>query len=301
MEPFAGNQCMTTLQRSKARNFSLTGFLKLVRFSNLLIIAFAQYMAGIFLLNKQDSYLERLLDPTLFLLSLSTVFIAAGGYIINDYYDVKIDIINKPKRVVIDRVLKRRIAIVAHTFFNIAGILIGLNLSIKVAIVNFIAAFLLWLYSNQLKRLPFIGNFTVALLTGLTLAVLAIYYQTNQPLIYIFATYAFFITLVREILKDIEDMRGDSSFGCKTLPIVWGIRKTKRLIFFLMALFITVLFTLCGLLLTPRVGYFFLILLIPITWLIIRLVRADRLKEFGNLSQLCKLIMLMGIVSMAFI
>ncbi len=292
---------MTTLQRSRARNFSLTGFLKLVRFGNLLIIAFAQYMAGIFLLDQQSSYLERLLDPTLFLLSLSTLFIAAAGYIINDYYDVKIDVINKPKRVVIDRVLKRRVAIVSHTLLNIGGILIGADLSIKIGIVNFVAAFLLWLYSNQLKRLPFIGNFTIALLTGLTLAVLAIYYQTNQPLIYIFATYAFFITLVREILKDIEDMRGDSSFGCRTLPIVWGIRRTKYFLFFLLALFIAVLFTLCGLLLTPRVGYFFIVLMVPISWLIIRLVRADRLKEFGALSQLCKFIMLLGILSMIFI
>src|SRR5690606_34862812 len=110
--------------------------------------------------------ISRLIDINLLLLVLSTLLIAAAGYIINDYYDVKIDYINKPKRVVVGRILKRRGVMVAHTILNFMGILIGFYLSIWVGIISVGSAFMLWWYSNQLKRLPFIGNFFIAVLTG---------------------------------------------------------------------------------------------------------------------------------------
>jgi 4-hydroxybenzoate polyprenyltransferase len=289
---------MTVKRRTKARNFSFTGFLKLVRFSNLAIIVFTQYIAGIFMVGGANDLLYRITDPKLFLLSLSTVLIAAAGYIINDYYDVKIDIINKPHRVVVDRILKRRVAIVAHTILNIFGIGIGFTLSITIGLINVLSAFLLWFYSNQLKRLPLIGNIAIAMLTGTALAVLAVYYRENEKLIYTFSVFAFLITLIREILKDMQDIKGDASYGCKTLPIIWGIRKTKLLLYGLIAAFIATLFTLAGLLLTPQIAYLFFILLIPTSWLIIKLVRADTTKEFSYLSGLCKFIMIMGVLSM---
>jgi 4-hydroxybenzoate polyprenyltransferase len=276
----------------------MKSFLRLIRAGNLLIIVLTQYLVRIFLVGPKENWLQHLADFRFFLLSLSTVLIAAAGYIINDYYDIKIDTINKPRRVVIGRMLRRRHAMVTHTAFNALGIGLGLLVGLKVAAVNLVAAFVLWLYSNQLKRLPFIGNFTVALLTASSLLVIIVYVPRNGFLVVTFAVFAFFISLIREIIKDMEDLRGDATFGCQTLPIVWGIRRTKSLLYILIASFLVILFTLSFYLREWIVFYFTLFVFLPTAWLTWRLARADTRKEFGYLSTWCKIIMLSGVLSM---
>ena len=284
----------------KPVNFSVEGFLRLTRFQNLLIIAMTQYMTAIFLIGPDELWLEYLTSIRLFLLSSSTVFIAAAGYIINDYYDVKIDYINKPDRVIVGKVLKRRIVMVAHTIFNFLGISIGLFLMPKLGLINFLSAFWLWLYSNQLKRLPFIGNLSIAFLTGLSICVVAIYYQKNELLVYTYALFAFSLTLVREMIKDMEDLKGDATFGCKTLPIIWGIRRTKIVQYIFLAIFICLLIIMASEVDKMVLKNFFLLLIIPVAYFIVRLIRADSSKEFSFLSLYCKLIMLAGVISMMF-
>lgn len=284
----------------KPVNFSVEGFLRLTRFQNLLIIGLTQYLTAIFLIGPDEMWWEYLTSIRLFLLSSSTILIAAAGYIINDYYDVKIDYINKPDRVIVGRVLKRRIVMAAHSVFNLLGIGIGFFLMPKLGLVNFLAAFWLWLYSNQLKRLPFIGNLSVAFLTGLSICVVAMYYQENELLIYTYAVFAFAITLVREIVKDMEDLKGDATFGCKTLPIIWGIPRTKILQYILLSLFIGLLIFMAAEVDRLVLKNFFLLLILPVAYFIVRLVRADSTKEFSFLSLYCKLIMLAGVISMMF-
>jgi 4-hydroxybenzoate polyprenyltransferase len=274
----------------------IESWLKLTRFGNLVIIGFAQYCTAAFLIGKETIY-----DFRLFLLSLSTVLIAAAGYIINDYYDVKIDYINKPERVVIGKSITRRFAILFHVILSVSGISIGFYLSWRLAAINLLSVFLLWLYSNNLKRLPFVGNFTVALLTGLAIFVVDLLYRTQSSLVVIYAVFAFFMTLVREIIKDIEDLKGDNTFGCKTLPILFGIRKTKVIIYV-----IVILFTISVVILNYWYDalpfqYYLIFLFAPVGWLLFKLFRADMKKEFSLLSAFCKVIMLLGILSMAFV
>ncbi|WPP48489.1 geranylgeranylglycerol-phosphate geranylgeranyltransferase [Catalinimonas niigatensis] len=278
----------------------LTGFARVARVHNLVILALTQYFTAIFLADIHTTWEGYAKDYELFLLIFSTTIIAAGGYLINDYYDIKIDYINKPDRVVVGKVLKRRYVMIAHTLLNLIGIGIGFYLSWKVGAINFMAAFLLWLYSNQLKRLPLIGNLAIAVLSGLAVWVVSIYFPQNQLLVYTYAVFAFAISLVREIIKDIEDMQGDESFGCKTLPILLGVRYTKMFLYFLSALFIFLLFFMSGILGNETLITYFLILTIPITYFIVRLVYADTKKKFGFLSDFCKLLMLSGILSMTF-
>ncbi|RIV24979.1 prenyltransferase [Fibrisoma montanum] len=275
------------------------GFLRLIRVQNLLIVVLTQFLARIFLVGPQDQWLQILVDPTIWLLSFSTVCIAAAGYIINDYFDIKIDLVNKPERVIIGRYLKRRVAMGAHQLLNFVGCVIGLYLSNWVFVTDVVAAGLLWFYSAQFKRQPFIGNVVISLLTALSLIVLAVYYRQNADMLLIYALFSFAITLVREIIKDMEDIRGDARFGCRTLPIVWGLRRTKYLLYVLIASFIATLFLMADSLGNLRLGWIFLLLLLPIGWLVYRLVFADTRRDFGYLSSLCKLIMLMGVLSMA--
>jgi 4-hydroxybenzoate polyprenyltransferase len=286
--------------RSKKKSFSFTGFLKLTRFPNLFIIGFTQYFCAIFLVAFPDNGFELLYDYRLFLLSCSTIMIAAAGYIINDYYDVKIDYINKPNRVVVGKLIKRRIVLASHVVLNVLGIGIGFYLNLYIGIINFFAGFLLWIYSNQLKRLPFIGNLVISLLTALSILVLAVYFQKNVSLIMNYAIFAFSINLIREIIKDMEDLRGDLRFGSKTLPIVWGLRKTKYLLYVLILVFVFILFYLSFQLGNQTLNIFLIILIVPIIYLIYLLYRADSQKRFHRLSMYCKLLMLAGISSMAF-
>lgn len=274
----------------------LESLLKLTRFGNLIIIGFAQYftaacLIGVYTLN----------DFRLFLLTCSTVLIAAAGYIINDYYDVKIDYINKPDRVIIGRTITRRYAILFHVVLSVTGIFIGLFLHWKIGLINAFCVFLLWFYSNNLKRLPFIGNFSVAFLTGLSILLIAVLYRTNNPLIVIYASFSFFMTLIREIIKDMEDLKGDNTFGCKTLPIVLGIRKTKSVIYLILSVFIVVVLVLNYFYKALPFDYYILFLFVPLLVLLYRLIRADMKKDFSLLSTFCKAIMLLGILSMAFV
>ncbi|MBI1770131.1 MAG: geranylgeranylglycerol-phosphate geranylgeranyltransferase [Bacteroidetes bacterium] len=279
-----------------SQQFSVKGFLKLTRFWNLLIIAFAQYFTATFLIDA-----EKIWDLKLLLLSGSTIIIAAAGYIINDYYDVKIDLINKPERVVIGKEVARRYAILFHSILSMIGTAIGFLLNWKIGVINFLSAFLLWWYSNDLKRQPFIGNFVVALLTGLSILLINILYHTNQPLVGIYSIFAFAMTLIREIVKDMEDLKGDNTFGCKTLPIIWGARKTKFFIYLLMAVLFGSVIYINELYKQLPLLYFFAFLFVPLVFLFARLVRADTKKDFYYLSQWCKVIMILGIVSMVFI
>jgi 4-hydroxybenzoate polyprenyltransferase len=281
-------------------NFSFSGFSKIMRVPNLFIIILTQYMTAVFLIGAHNSRLYILLDYKLFLLCLSTTLIAAAGYIINDYYDVKIDYINKPEEVIVGKVLKRRVVMVTHTLLNIMGIAIASFLSLKIGLFTFITAFILWLYSNQLKRLPFIGNFIIALVTASALGILTLLYPYGQQAVFIYAAFAFTLTLIREIIKDMEDLKGDANFGCKTLPIIWGVRKTKLFIYLLSILFIIGASWLGQELNRPAILLYFGILAVPYSFFIYQLIMADTKKEFKYLSTFCKYLMISGILSMIF-
>ena len=275
-------------------------FFKLIRITNLAIVATTQFLIWRFQITNDTSLHYFLFESDTPLLLLGTVIIAASGYIINDYYDVKIDVINKPDRVVIDRTLKRRKAFILQWLLNAVAVGIGYYLGFPILIVFIITIFLLWLYSNQLKRLPLVGNFAVSLATAFSILILNLHtYQANMT-VNVFALFAFFISLIREIIKDIEDKEGDELHGCYTLPIVWGIRKTK---FFLILLILTfaglVIFTTN--LYTPNLFLPAVYGLSPVLILLIGfLIRADKKRHFDLLSSFCKIIMLLGITGIIF-
>jgi len=275
----------------------LVNLLKLLRWKNLLIVGVTQYAAAFFLIESL-SIQSLLANLQMLILSISTVLITASGYVINDYYDVKIDYINKPDRVVVGRFLKRRSSIILHAWLNTIGLLLGTWVSWKIGVIDFFAIGLLWLYSNQLKRLPLLGNIAVALLTGLAVFIVYIFFQQSVFLFAAYATFAFFISLIREIIKDMEDVEGDRKFGCKTLPISIGIRKSKIVIYGISLVFIISV----ALLLQhePTFWWVFSGLVLMLGWLNYRLFKADKNKDFTNLSSLSKQIMILGLISMIF-
>ncbi|MCC9137112.1 geranylgeranylglycerol-phosphate geranylgeranyltransferase [Pontibacter silvestris] len=280
----------------------MKAFLTLIRFPNLVLIVLSQALAQACLLSAGVSW-QKVLEPSFIVLTLSTVFIAAAGYIINDYYDIKIDAINKPQRVLVGKSIRRRPAMGAHLLLSFLGVAMGLWLSIPVGLINLGAVLLLWGYSDRLKRMMLIGNVVISLLSASMLLVVAVYADTLNKTTLGYSLFALLISLIREIIKDVEDMKGDASFDCRTLPIVVGMRNTKWVLYPLMATFIVLLIIAAWHPSTPVLfdTYMLLFVLAPSIWMLVKLARADRKQDFTYLSNLNKLIMLTGILSMLFV
>jgi 4-hydroxybenzoate polyprenyltransferase len=247
--------------------------------------------------------------------------IAAAGYIINDYFDINIDKVNKPQRLVIGKGIKRRVAIGAHTVINFIAIVIALYVSysigsLRLALIHFICAGGLWFYSTTFKRQFFIGNFVIALFTALVPLIAVIYdllpiYRKYIPIeehlsfrsvweyVIALSFFAFTLTLLREIIKDIEDVDGDKEYGCQTLPIVLGIKTSKYIaIFIALATMICLGFIQQQFLKIDDMNsfiYFSVALQLPLLFLIFRIFTAKEKKQFHFAGNLSKFIMLMGI------
>lgn len=237
-------------------------WLRLIRWNNLLIILLTQLLAWwcvIVPLKRYTGLTERytgtplLLTPLNFsLICLSTMLIAAAGYIINDYFDIRIDAINKPDEVILERQIPRRMAIIVHSVLNIialifAGIVAWQAYHLEYMLLQATCTLLLWQYSTTWKRQFMTGNLIVALLTMLTIITLILYepavkgylaspFIIKSPVygsminpayvLYFFCFFAFILTWIREIVKDMEDYKGDAEEGCITMPIQWGLKKT---------------------------------------------------------------------------
>lgn len=283
------------------KTLSLRGLFRISRPINLLLIAFAQGMTAYFLVETNTDGLPVLQDYRLYLLLMSTVLVTAAGYMINDYYDVKIDYINRPKEVVVGKGIKRRVILVLHSLFNFIALGLGWAVAPRIAVVIFFAGVLLWWYCNRLKRKPFIGNVAVAFLTGLSIYLVGYYYQKNELFVFTYALFAFFLNLIRELLKDLVDQHGDQLHGSKTLPIVLGFRKTKQVIYSIALTFVGAILTVTFQLNDANLYFYFGGLGIIFCWFIWRIHVADRKEQFAQLSAIAKAIMFIGTLSMAFI
>lgn len=309
----------------------LRSIFRLVRFPNLVIIAATQYAMRYLVLEPllpSERFELQFGDLHFFLLVLSTVFIAAAGYIINDYFDTRADMINKPARVVVGVQIGRRVAMILHAMLNIIGVGIGIYLGFHVglpalALVFVLATGLLWFYSTNYKRQFLVGNFSVSLLTGMVPLMVVLFEipllnrEYGQEMLmhsanfnYIFAWvggfsfFAFLTTMIRELVKDAEDFEGDAAYGMKTVPIIMGSRWTKAIIIFLILL---TMFMLVYLLLKHimfsvepadyySMVYFILLLLLPLGYLGFTVSLAKDKRSYSKASQLIKIIMLAGIL-----
>lgn len=223
----------------------MAAWLRLIRWQNLLIIALTQGLAWWCLVSPLGPQVLHL--PNFTLLSLSTVLIAAAGYIINDYFDIKIDQVNHPERIVLGKVIPRKTAIIAHTLMNMVAVLLVGRVALRAGHLEWVGLQLactgmLWVYSTTYKRRYMSGNVIVAALTALTVVALYIYEPRLQVaatatltrsrdtlsslpvwILAVYAYFAFMLTWVREIVKDMEDIEGDAADGCVTMPIKRGL------------------------------------------------------------------------------
>lgn len=304
---------------------------RLVRFPNLLIIAFTQYAMRYLIMDPllPSATFELQFGEFQFaLLVFSTMLIAAAGYIINDYFDTRTDLINKPARVVVGVTISRKMAMILHAIMNIMGVGIGIYLAFYVglpslSLVFMLATGLLWFYSTNYKRQFLVGNLAVAFLTGMVPLMVVLFeipllnleygevmirYDSDFNYLFAwvsaFAFFAFITTLIREIIKDAEDFEGDMAYGMKTVPIVLGTRWTRVTVVVLiagaMAALIFLLFKYIFYSVSPvdyfSLVYFLLFLILPMLALAIQVSIARDKKGYRRASTLIKLVMLGGIL-----
>lgn len=304
----------------------VAAYCKLIRWPNLVFIVLTQVLFQYCLLypifNKAG--IAPVIPPAqLICILLASILIAAAGYIINDYFDINIDQINKPDRLLIPRYVTRRWAILWHSALSFAGVALSFYASWKIGVwwigpSNFICAFLLFVYSTTFKKRFLSGNILIALLTAWTLAVLGLasFYNLDAGdnavavkermlrFTLLYASFAFVISLIREAIKDLEDMRGDAQYGCKTLPIVAGITAAKTYILVWLVVLIGSLMLVQFY--AAQKGWWLMVLYTivfiigPLVFIFSKLLKANKSQEYHRLSSITKAVMLTGILSLLF-
>lgn len=297
--------------------------LNLIRYKNLLMLAFMQLIFRYGFLKLQNIDLA-LADWQYGLLVLSTVLIAAGGYVINDIFDQETDRINKADKVIVGKSISEAKAYNLYAFLNISGVAIGFYLSNVIMRPNFAALFVLiaatlYIYATSLKQMLLLGNIIVALLLSLSVIFIGIFDifpatdATNQKvmaslfsILLDYAIFAFIINFLREIVKDLEDLEGDKKQGMNTLAIALGVNKTTKLLFTLSIIPIIALFIYCNNYLFSNnlmlaIIYSFLFILGPMLYFSIKIWTAKTKSDFQLLSKVLKWILFFGILSILII
>lgn len=303
----------------------IAAFLRLVRLPNLFFIALTQILFQYCIyypLFREDIPAGDTLQ--FFLLVAASVLIAAAGYIINDYFDVNIDQVNKPGKIVVDKIIHRRWAIAWHMILSFVGIaLTAIALPIfekwYLILANIAVVILLWIYSTTYKKSLLIGNIIIALLTAWT--ILIIYFSKIDiteviaaadlerqakffRLTILYASFAFIISLIREAVKDMEDMPGDAKYNCLTMPIKWGVNATKIYVAVWLIVLVLMLLVIQAYILPygwwVPIIYCILFIILPLINIFSRLFKSSAQHEFHILSNRTKFVMLTGILSMIF-
>jgi len=308
-------------------------FLRLIRWPNLVFIAATQllfyYCIVVPAFHAHDTE-PAMSASRLWMLITASVLIAAAGYIINDYFDLNIDRVNKPQKIVIEKLIKRRWAILWHLLLSFLGIVLSFYISYKLenpflflGIANLVCVITLWVYSTTYKKKLLIGNIIISVLTAWTVLILYFaqwqhfgdvdpaykeQYQLAMSRVFklaiLYAGFAFIISLVREVIKDLEDREGDSRYGCSTMPIAWGVPVAKVFagvwLVVLIAVLLIVQFYVLRFEWWWSVAYCILLIIAPLVWLLRKLYSAQDVNDYHQLSRMVKAVMFTGILSMLF-
>lgn len=304
----------------------ITAFFRLIRWPNLVFIAITQILFVYCIVHPVLSIagvVPNIRGIYFLLLMLSSVIIAAAGYIINDYFDLNIDQINKPDKLVVEKIISRRWVIFWHLFLSTAGIIMGFYIDWKtnvwfLGVANMVCVGLLFLYSISLKKKLLSGNIVISALTAWVILVIGWCETSNllQPTLigsytekitritFLYAGFAFVISLVREVVKDMEDIEGDRRYGCNTMPIAWGINATKVFVAVWLVVLTSALAIVQFYVLVFKwwfsAAYCILVIIIPLLYIFKMLTASNNSKDYHRLSTQIKLVMFTGILSMIF-
>ncbi|APQ16941.1 geranylgeranylglycerol-phosphate geranylgeranyltransferase [Maribacter hydrothermalis] len=288
-------------RKNKLLLLKVLSLFSVVRGYNILVIALAQYLASIYILAPDLPLRKVVFDVNLFVIVVASTMVIAAGYIINNFYDAEKDLINKPRKSMLDRLVSQRFKLTTYFVLNFLAVIAASYVSFRAVFFFSSYIFGIWIYSHKLKRIPFLGNIISASLAITPFFVVFVYYKNFQSVIFVHAVFLFLLILAREMIKDLENISGDIAQNYRTIPIIYGAKTSKVIISLLILL---TLLPLLLLLFRFDVGYmdfYFGICILLLVVFIFLLLKSKTKKDYVWLHNILKLIIVVGVFSILLI
>lgn len=282
-------------RKNKLLLLKIVSLFSVVRGYNIPIIILAQYLSAIFILAPEKRALHILLDFDLFILVLASSLTIASGYIINNFYDSKKDLINRPNKSQLDRLVSQKTKLQVYFSLNFFVSLIAFFVSGRAFLFFSVYIFLIWFYSHKIKKQVVIGNLMAAFLAVLPFFGILLYYKNFYEVIFFHATFLFLLLLIREMIKDLENIRGDFATDYQTIPIVYGESISKKIITTLLILTVIPVYYLINIFDVGYMDIYFYIGFIIMIFFGIKLWKAENRKQFLQLHNILKFLIVAGV------
>jgi 4-hydroxybenzoate polyprenyltransferase len=272
-----------------------------VRGYNILVIVIAQYLTSIYILAYDKPIKEVVFDINLLMLVLASSVTIASGYIINNFYDSEKDLINRPQKSMLDRLIGQNTKLVFYFVLNFIAVIFASYVSFRAVIFFSIYIFAIWFYSHKLKKLPIVGNITSAILTITPFFAVFIYYKNFETVIFAHAMFLFLILSMRELTKDLENIKGDLALNYNTIPIVYGEKTSKIMLTILSLLTIIPAYFLIFKSNIGNMNYFFYMSMILLLLFMVLIQKSQTKMQYLILHNILKFIIVAGVFSIVLI
>lgn len=288
-------------RKNKLLLLKVLSLFSVVRGYNVLIIALAQYLASIYILAPELPLRKVILDLNLFMIVVASALVIASGYIINNFYDAEKDLINKPRKSMLDRLVSQRFKLSTYFVLNFMSVFAASYVSFRAVLFFSAYIFGIWLYSHKLKRIPFLGNFVSATLAIAPFFAVFVYYKNFDTVIFVHAMFLFLLILAREMIKDLENMTGDLAQNYATIPILYGAKISKLLISGLILLTLIPSLLLIAKFDVGYMNYYFMGCVLFLLLFLVLLLKSGTKKHYVWLHNILKLIIVVGVFSILLI
>ncbi|MAV00243.1 MAG: ubiquinone biosynthesis protein UbiA [Flavobacteriaceae bacterium] len=285
----------------KSTIFKFFSLFSVIRIYNILVVILAQYLTAIFILDDQESFSSTLLDPYLFVIILCSSISIASGYIINNFYDYEKDIINRPIRSNIDRSIRKRTKLNLYFSLNLLCIILSLFISIRAVIFFLIYNIILWLYSHKLKKILILGNVLSSLLTITPFFAIFLYYKNFSKIIAVYALFLFFIILAKDLVKDLENLKGDFTLNYKTIAVVYGEKFSKIAINTIIIINYIIVISLILYFDIGLMFYYYYLCLLVLTFVLFFIWRSNDKRDYLFIHNIMRALIISGIFSIILI
>ncbi|EKT3966750.1 Prenyltransferase family protein [Flavobacterium psychrophilum] len=282
-------------RKSKLLLIKIFSLFSVVRGYNIPVVVLAQYLSSIFILSPEKRALDVILDWRLFLLVFVSTLTISSGYIINNFYDSEKDLINRPNKTRLDRQVSQTTKLQVYFVLNFLATALSLIISFRAALFFATYIFLIWFYSHKLKKYPIVGNLTASLLAVLPFFGILLYFKNFYHVIFAHAMFLFLLLFIREMIKDLENIKGDIANNYQTIPVRFGERVSKQIITFLTISTIIPVYILIE---KYDVGYmdiYFYISLIILILFLLKLWKSQTQPEYVQLHVVLKILIVAGV------
>ena len=282
-------------RKTKHLLLKIISMLSVVRGYNIAIIVLAQYLSAIFILAPEKRALDVILDFNLFIIVIVSSLTIASGYIINNFYDSEKDLINRPNKSQLDRLVSQKTKLQVYFMVNFAVFMLAFLVSFRAVLFFSSYIFLIWYYSHKLKKMLVIGNLTASFLAVLPFFAILLYYKNIYPQIFAHATFLFLLLLIREMIKDLENIKGDIANDYQTIPVMFGESFSKKIITLLTVSTIVPIYFLIEIFEVGYMDIYFYVSMIVLIFFLQKLWNSDSKLDYLKLHNILKFLVVSGV------